>query len=155
IARPRDFFDNATPSGNSTASDVLLRLAVITGDEDFERKGTAPLRALAPIVESAPTGFGRLLAGLDFHLSRPQELAIVYPESPSDARPLLDVALERYRPNLVLVGARVGEGAAVTPLLSDREAVGGAATAYVCERFTCKLPTTDAHDLRRQLDHAR
>jgi len=26
IVRPRDFFDNATPSGNSLAADVLLRL---------------------------------------------------------------------------------------------------------------------------------
>jgi uncharacterized protein YyaL (SSP411 family) len=72
IARPRDFFDNATPSGNSVAADVLLRLAVLSGDYERERRGIACLRALAPLIERAPTGFGRLLSALDFHLSRPR-----------------------------------------------------------------------------------
>src|SRR5262249_16982464 len=31
ITRPRDLLDNATPSGNSLAIDVLLRLASLTG----------------------------------------------------------------------------------------------------------------------------
>jgi uncharacterized protein YyaL (SSP411 family) len=151
IARPRDFFDNATPSGNSTAADVLLRLAAITGDGDFERKAIAAIRALAPIIERAPTGFGRLLSALDFHLSRPQELAIVYPASRAEAKSLIDVALERFRPQLSLVGAPEGQGAELTPLLAERSAVDGQATAYLCECFTCKLPVTDAQALRDQL----
>ena len=39
ITRPRDFFDNATPSGTAVATDVLLRLAVLTENADYERRG--------------------------------------------------------------------------------------------------------------------
>ena len=38
------------------------------------------------------------------------------------------------------------------PLLRDRAAVGGAATAYVCRGFTCRMPVTDAEGLRAQLE---
>jgi hypothetical protein len=79
VTRPRDFFDNATPSGTSVAVDVLLKLALLTDNADYERRATTCLRTLVPFIENAPTAFGRLLAALDFHLSSPQELAIVLP----------------------------------------------------------------------------
>ena len=43
------------------------------------------------------------------------------------------------------------EGSSV-PLLHDRTAVGGAATAYLCRRSTCRMPVTDAEGLRAQLE---
>ena len=32
VLRPKELYDNATPSGNSVAADVLLRLSLFTGD---------------------------------------------------------------------------------------------------------------------------
>jgi uncharacterized protein YyaL (SSP411 family) len=152
IARPRDFFDNATPSGNSVATDVLLRLSVLTGDGELERKAVASLRALAPMVQRAPAGFGRLLSALDFHLARPQELILVWSTSSDGRGALLDAVVDAYRPNLVLAGGHEGEGADVTRLLEARPAINGLATAYVCEGFACQAPTTEPERLRRQLD---
>jgi uncharacterized protein len=37
------------------------------------------------------------------------------------------------------------------PLLADRTALGGRATAYVCEHFVCRLPVTDPEALAAQL----
>ena len=37
LMRSKDYFDNATPSGNSVAADVLLKLAKLLGDEKYER----------------------------------------------------------------------------------------------------------------------
>jgi hypothetical protein len=150
ITRPRDFFDNATPSGTSVAVDVLLRLAVLTDDGDFERRATTCLRTLTPFIEQAPTAFGRLLAGLEFYLARSQELALVTPHGGS-ADALLEPVRLLYAPNLLLVGASEGTGGDVTPLLRDRPANDGAPTAYVCERFVCQAPTTDAGELLAQL----
>ena len=44
VVRPRSLFDSAVPCGSSVAADVLLRLAVLTGDADLERRarGHAP-----------------------------------------------------------------------------------------------------------------
>ncbi len=151
ITRPRELFDNATPSGTSVAVDVLMRLSVLTGRADFESRATAVLRSLAKYVQRAPLAFGRLLTALDFHLSRKVEVAVVWQDGAEAARPLLDVAWGQYAPSVVVAGGPAGEGSVVTPLLQDRPALGGRPTAYVCEHFVCQQPTTDPEELRRQI----
>jgi len=153
IARPRNMFDNATPSGSSVAADVLLRLARITGREDFENYALATLRTFAPVVPRAPTSFGRLLAALHFHHSPDQELAVVLPAggNAAAARALAAPAFAAYRPSLVVVGGWEGEGADVTPLMEERAAIGGKPAAYLCERFVCQMPTAEASALAGML----
>ena len=41
VVRPRDVFDNAQPCGSSVATDLLLRLSVITGNDDYAAKAVA------------------------------------------------------------------------------------------------------------------
>jgi uncharacterized protein len=164
VTRPRDFFDNATPSGTSVAIDVLLRLSVVTENQDYERRALTCLRTLTPFVQQAPTAFGRLLAALDFHLSRRQELAIVLPRSQSPlpgeaegeglSNELLNPMRLLYAPNLLLLGAPEGQGADLTPLLADRSTLHGKPTAYLCEGYACHAPTTDPQDLASQLEAA-
>ena len=43
--------------------------------------------------------------------------------------------------------------AAVIPLLEERVAIEGRATAYVCEHFACRLPVTTPEALLSQLDN--
>src|SRR5437667_1127364 len=38
ISRPKDIMDNATPSGNSVAMDVLLKLAALTGEVTYRQR---------------------------------------------------------------------------------------------------------------------
>ena len=64
IVRPRDVSDNATPSGSSMAADVLLRLAVITGESEFERRAVTALRSVRELMAKAPTGAGNWLSAL-------------------------------------------------------------------------------------------
>jgi hypothetical protein len=160
VTRPRDFFDNATPSGTSVAIDVLLRLAELTDNPDYEDRATLCLRTLTPFLDQAPAAFGRLLSALEFHLARSQELAIVYPLSASGegagggvapGADLLDPLRLLYTPNLLLVGAPEGQGADATPLLADRPLINGKPTAYVCERFLCQAPTTEPGELLSQV----
>ena len=44
ITRPKDFQDNATPSGNAMAITVLLKLAALTGDARYREIGRASCR---------------------------------------------------------------------------------------------------------------
>ncbi len=43
------------------------------------------------------------------------------------------------------------EAAELVPLLADRPMRDGRATAYVCEDYACKRPTTDPEELKGQL----
>jgi uncharacterized protein YyaL (SSP411 family) len=154
VLRPKELYDNATPSGNSVAAEVLLRLALFTGDAAYERAGLSALRLIRDAMAGAPTGFGQALCALDLYLGPSKEIAIIGDLSSEDTRALAaEVASSVYRPNVVLAVAAPGdERAALTvPLLRDRDARDGRATAYVCERFTCKLPVTEAEQLREQL----
>ena len=152
ILRPKDLTDNAIPSGNSMAVSVLLKLAVVTGDSDLERRATTALRSVRAIMEKFPSGAGQWLAALDFYLTPTREIVIVGDaESPETASLAAEVH-RRYMPNRVLVGwSGDPSPLADSPLLSGRSAVDGRATAFVCENYVCALPVTEPTALAEQL----
>ena len=144
IVRNKDFYDNATPSGNSVAADVLLKLAKLTGDEKYERFAVTVLRLAASQIRQHPQGFGRALSALEFHLGETKEIA-VFGEKGND---LECEVLSRYLPNAVVVlSSDAKADADVIPLLKDREMVEGRPTAYICENFVCQRPVTSVKEL--------
>ena len=153
VVRPRELFDNAVPAGSSVAADVLQRLGRLTGEEAWERAGLAALRPVLGVAARAPTGFGHALGAVDFALSRVREVAIVGRPGADDTGALLAEVWRAYQPNRVVAMAAPGDDVAVAeiPLLAERTALDGRATAYVCEHFVCKLPVTDPGALAAQL----
>jgi uncharacterized protein YyaL (SSP411 family) len=143
FARRKDLEDSPIPSGNSAAAYGLLRLALLSGNADYERHALGVLRLLAPIAGRHPLAFGHALQAIDFYLARVREVAIVGP----DAEPLLSVIRGAYRPHLVLAGG-AGDG---VPLLAGRTPVDGRAAAYICEHFVCQAPVTTATELEAAL----
>jgi len=153
VVRPRNLFDNAVPSGASVAIDWLLRLSIFFGEERYERQALAALRPMADLLGRYPSGFGRYLSALDFHLGPVAEVGLVWPaRDGSSAGPLVRTVFGRYLPNRVVAGGAAGLAAADLPLLADRRAVGGAPTAYLCRHYVCQAPVTAPEELARQLD---
>lgn len=152
IVRPQDVTDNAIPSGTSMAVDVLLRAGRLLGETRWESIAERVLKRLGPTAAKAPQAFGRLLAALDFSLGRPVELAVVGPAAAAATQQLLDVARHRYLPNRVLALATPEADGRGIPLLADRGTVGGRPTAYLCEGFACRTPTSDPNELAHQLE---
>src|SRR5439155_21690189 len=150
ILRPKELFDNAVPSGNSAAADLLLRLALFTGEPDDERTGVSALRVVRDLMERAPLGLGRALCALDLYLGPAREVAIVGDRNTPDTDALLNEVRAEWRPNTVVAASPAGQHDTVA-LLRDRPQVDGRATAYLCERFVCQRPTTEEEELRRQL----
>ncbi len=153
VTRPRSFFDNAVPSGNAVAADVLIRLALLTGDphDRYRPAGVAVLRKLGEIAASNPTGFGRVLSVLDFYLSSPPEIVIVGNQAEEGTQNLLKVLNEHYLPNRVVMLLPDGLDPAGWPLLEGRSRIEGQPAAYVCQNYACQLPVTDPADLAKQL----
>ena len=154
VIRPRDVFDNAQPCGGSVATDVLLRLAVVTGNDDYAAKGATPLRALLPLFGRAPSATGHWLGALDFYVSLPREVVIVGPPDHPETQTMLGAVGTRFLPNQVVVGMSDPSAPPVpdSPLLEQRGLQGGIPTAYVCQRYVCQLPVTNAAALAIQLD---
>jgi hypothetical protein len=142
LTRPKDFFDNATPSGNSVAADVLLKLAAVLDRQDYRKKAEDIFLTAAGLMKQYASGFGRMLAAIDFYIGPSKEIAIAGPPNV-----FLEALRSQYLPRYI-VAAGTDQSIA---LLRDRPMVDGKPTAYVCENFTCRNPVTDAPAFRAQL----
>ena len=155
IVRSKDFFDNATPAGNSVAADVLLKIGLLTDNSDYQRRAATIFRMTANSLQRYPSGFGRLLCALDFYLGTPLELAVVGSRDDAETQKLLAEIWTPYLPNKVLAQTEPNDpkGAAISPLLRDRTQLDGKPTAFVCEHFTCQKPVNSPAELANQLRH--
>jgi uncharacterized protein YyaL (SSP411 family) len=148
LIRSKDFYDNATPSGNSVAIDVLLKLAHLAGNEKYGRFAALNLRLVAPQIKRYPQAFGRTLAALEFYFNPVKEIVVVGKKGNELEREIW----REFLPNKVVVLSESAEDdVEFTPLLEGRNTIEGKPTAFVCENFTCQKPVVDAEELRRQL----
>jgi uncharacterized protein YyaL (SSP411 family) len=148
LVRSKDFYDNAAPSGNSAAADVLLKLARLTGDEKYERFATTILRLVAAQIKRYPQAFGRVLSTTEFYLNRTKEIVIIGEKGNGLER---EVWQEFLPDKIVVLSNNADEDADIIPLLQDKNMIDAQPTAFVCENFTCQKPVTTVEDLRAQL----
>ena len=141
ITRPKDLFDNATPSGNSVACDVLLRHALLFGEEQYARIATEAVEAVWPMAEKYPSGFGFLLGVAEWRADQPRELVLT-----GDILDFRRVIGQTFVPHHVLVA---GTESADLPLMQRRPA--DKTLAYVCFGYACEEPTADPERLRALL----
>jgi uncharacterized protein YyaL (SSP411 family) len=149
--RPRDPMDNATPSGNSLAAELMLRAGHIFDDDRYRSVARRVMERESAAMARFPTAFGRLLSAVDRAHAPSLEVAILgRPEEP-DTRALLSTVASTYQRSLVIVGADPAEGMPPLPLLEGRVLVDGRPTAYLCRSYACQAPVTEAEHLERQL----
>jgi uncharacterized protein len=143
VARPRSLIDGATPAANSVAAEVLLRLALLTGQPDHDRRARSILRAAGPALERQPAQFGRMLAAVDRALGEPIDAVIAGDGDDPGVVALSRAAATPYQPDLVIAPLSPGDAMAAWPLFEGKTARDGQATAYVCRGYACEEPTHD------------
>ncbi|HUG13518.1 MAG TPA: thioredoxin domain-containing protein, partial [Thermomicrobiales bacterium] len=152
VTRPRDAYDNATPSGNSVACDVLLRLAHLTGEQELVRIASDILGGYARHASESAHGFSRLLSAIDTALGPAAEIVVVGDQRDTGTTELLDALRSEYLPRaFVAVGTPGGSDAEIVSALHGRRMLNGGATAYVCVNQTCQLPVTDSTAMLEQV----
>jgi uncharacterized protein YyaL (SSP411 family) len=153
ITRTKDYFDNATPSGNSVAAAALLKLWMLTQEGRYQRCATTILRTMRQVMAKYPSAFGYLLCALDYYLSEPKEIAIVGDADTHEVRSFISEIYSRFLPNKVLALKPTDRSEADSiKLLTDRTMVDNKPTVYVCRNYTCLLPATTVEDLAERLD---
>jgi uncharacterized protein YyaL (SSP411 family) len=150
IVRSKDYFDNATPSGNSVAAEALIKLANLTGDERYSRYSTMIFRLLSSNLMKYPQAFSRALIALDQHLNPVKEIVVLYDTGQSDNH-LIDVLRNNYLPNKIVVLSDINGDAELLPILEGKELIADSPTAFVCENYTCQEPVTEPEALVTQL----
>ena len=155
IARSKEIYDGAVPAGNSVAALCLLRLGRMTGRDDLERRADLLLREFAGALEAQPNAYAQLLAALDFALGPAVEIVIAGKPGASDTKAMLAEAARRFLPRAVTLLRPPGEAPdilSLAPMLAGMVPLGGAATAYVCQGYSCGAPARSMEEFARRLD---
>jgi uncharacterized protein YyaL (SSP411 family) len=79
ITRRKDVEDTPIPSGSSSAAVGLLRLAQLTGEEEYEERALSVLRLLPEVAPRHPAAFGHLLQAMHWHLAPARAIACPVP----------------------------------------------------------------------------
>ena len=113
---------------------ALLRLARLTGRDDFRQAGERTLQSFAGRMLSGGSGLPQLLVAQMFAMGKPMEIVLAGPRDQLTG--MLHVIRGRFLPNAIVMRA------SEAPV--EMTAKDGVATAYVCENYACKLPVTEA-----------
>jgi len=147
IVRMKDAYDGAVPSGNSVAALNLLRLGRMTMKQEFEKQAGKAMESFGKMINRSPTAFSQFLIALDFAVGPAKEIVIAGNLLQEDTDQMLDAVRHRFLPRKVLILHPDGEeGKAiekVVPFVKHQNKINGKATAYVCDSYACKAPTTD------------
>ncbi len=146
ILRVKDDYDGAEPSGNSVATLALLKLAAITGRDDFRAPAEATLQLAAARLQSQPAALAFMLHALDFWLDEPRRVVIVGDANSKFFQELLHAAHTVYQPNKIILG----NTGAVEPFAKTLTAKNEA-TVFVCVGNACQLPTSESEKVKELL----
>jgi uncharacterized protein YyaL (SSP411 family) len=153
LMRLKDDYDGAEPSGNSLAAGLLIRLAEYTGGERFSSAAARVFEALAGRLNQQPVTLPTLLAALLYAKGPQMQIVLA---GPHEAGPLAEELRRRFLPQAIVI-ALDAPGArerfhAWRPATAAMRALDGAATAYVCQDFTCRQPVSSAPELAKLLE---
>ena len=164
IVRLKEDHDGAEPSANSVAALNLLRMDWMIGDgvegtpptsRAYRDRALKTIEVLRPQWTAMPQGLPQLLCALELVMDAPRTVVLAGDPSAPDFHALAAVLHEQLGPRRAILGADSGAGqqwlASRRPYLAEIKPVGGRATAYVCENFTCQTPVSSPAELRALL----
>ncbi len=158
LLRMRDAYDGAEPSPNSVAALNLLRLWQMTDREKWREMALKTFTAFGQRLADLPQAVPQLVAAFDFSQSKAKQIVIAGDLQSPDTKALLRLVHQRYIPNRILLLADGGSGQKQLvqwlPFIKGVTRRQGRATAYICEDYVCKLPTSDPQVVARLLDEA-
>ncbi len=155
IVREKPCEDGAIPSGNAVAVLNLLRLAEYTLDDGYRQRAEKALTLFSKPMQSAPSAMSEMLSAFDFYMDDPLEIIIVTPKGKDqEAEGFLAQLRTRFIPNKMIVVVNeqeINNTAQTIASVTDKSAINEKATAFVCKKGVCTLPTNDPKEFARLL----
>ena len=149
IARPKETYDGAMPSGNSVTAMVLQTLASLTGERSWQAAADRQLRFLAGEIGEYPSAscFG-VLAMMDALYPHRELVCATSDGLPSE---LSDYLKEHPADDLhVLLKNKENEEtlAECVPFTKDYPIPEKGTMYYLCENGACKAPVSEFSKLK-------
>ena len=148
LHRPRPLADDAMPSGNGIAIEVLLRLAHLSGDMRFHDAATRAVAAAWPEMQRAPYAHVGLLAGLQQWLEAPAQVVV---RGPTDDLPAWRDALRDSLAPDDSVYLIADDARDLPPALAAMRPPASGALAWLCRGHQCEPPTASQSAVKLML----
>lgn len=143
IDRPKETYDGAVPSGNSTAAMVLEMLAQLTGEVKWRRSADRQMHFVSGQAERYPAGCCFALLAMDKALRPGRELVVCAQEVPDKLLALHDNDL-----NILFKSpANAARLARCAPFTEAYPIPSEGIRAYLCENGACRKSDADLEDL--------
>lgn len=157
VAQSKEVHDGAIPSGNSIAAQLLSELGHLTGNRKFLEYAHRTFTSFADAVSQQPHSHSQFLIAYDFQLGPKSEIVIAGDLNSQATRDLLTVVRSQFLPRTLTIHHPVGEAGKViekiVPFVAQQGTLDRKSTAYVCQNYACKLPTTSAEELKNSLQN--
>ena len=154
IARQKDVYDGAVPSGNSVALLNLIRLSRFTSNIYFDKKAYIIVKYFSGYVSKSPSAFCMFMCGLDFLFSASTEVVIVSDNKDNLAIKGINLIRSVFNPNKVVILKFDNTTTDYSELLSFTNYMkmkDNNTTFYVCRDYTCNQPVNSLIELEKLL----
>ncbi len=155
LLRSKTADDGAEPSASSVAALNLARLGQALENEGYTKRAANVLQAFDATLQRAPLALPEMLVALDFQVGPTRQIVVSGTRDAPDTAAMLKAAREPFLPDSIILLADNGASqeflASHVDLFKDLKPLDGKATAYVCENFTCHLPTSDLAAMQKLL----
>ena len=148
IVQEKEVVEGGLPSGNSIASFVYAKLALMTANTHYEKRLNELLSIFHNEIKEAPASTPSLMRSL-LLTHYPSQQVLVFGKEKARFLEKLQTA---YLPNVVtLMADDAADLADLAPYTSDYPNNPGQTMIYVCQNFTCQRPTTDMQEAMAQI----
>jgi uncharacterized protein YyaL (SSP411 family) len=154
IARPKEVYDGALPSGNSVMAVNLIRHHRLTGKETYGEYAKKHLEAFSAQLDHYPAGYTFFLQALQLALGSSMEIVIAEGDDVEVFAGMVQHVQQTYLPFAIHVikGKEVQEKLDdLAPVHQGKGPVNGRSALYVCENFACQQPVTSLEEVQQKL----
>ena len=170
LFRIKEDYDGAEPAASSIAVSNLWKLAALSSTQkasELRKQAEKCAGAFSGQLKETPSAMPQMCTALHLvEVGHARQVVIAGRRSASDTESLINAAYSVYAPDMVIIHLDLSDDTAMEfwkkhnpEAVSIAEATGMTidepATAFICQNFTCKKPTTDPEVVRKTLEEVR
>lgn len=149
ILRTKELYDQAIPSGNSSAVTALLKLSVLMDERRYAEIARMDYSYMHDLLIKHPESFAYMLCAVYYDFMKPREVAVVVNTEP-EMKEVIKLFYNEYFPFAIFSGRTEGSPSKIE-LQKGKRVIDGKITWYVCQNYTCRRPLFSFEELKEAM----
>ena len=157
IVRAKEVYDGAIPSGNSVAAYNFIRLSRILSNPKYEDYCSKILSAYSRRLNGSGSGKSMMMQAVQYMNGPSYEVLVIGDSDSNQYKDLLNLISKSSQINKVVISydeKKNTEIEELIPFITEfPKGQKGESVIYVCQDFSCQLPTSDINQALKQLEN--